>query len=355
MNYIPYQNIKENMLSRMKEEENFLPYIYSFFNFQDSQNNISCALNPLSGKGEQYIMSKEQEETLDSSAAELNVLADYYGDGEYEKYLSSSFNYYLEKYNVPENIRLFLPGAQTYTERASSLVIAMADLLYNYASFKKGKKEKVSRDINSLISMKSYFPSKYCVPVEEKLGEEITLLFSKEKKIRGNRFFCAPHNAALITNNRLEKGDIKTTEILDSLFHHGLVEENAKGLLALTARSELLSMINSYGVIYFRDIRKKGLDNALTSLKAEGAVEEWGFFLSPDETALLEYVLGSGYENSLSLFSYYTTGERNDEDKAERDYLLLLTIMTALTLKVIEEISLIPQTVVKSLTGHKTE
>ncbi len=355
MNYIPYLNIKENMLSRMKEEENFLPYIYSFFNFADSQNNISCALKPLSGKGEQYIMSKEQEEILDSSASELIAFAGYYGDGEYEKYLSSSFNYYLEKYNAPENLRLSLHGAQTYTQRASSLVISMADLLYNYASFKKGKKENVSRDINSLISMKSYFPSKYCVPVEEKLGEEIMLLFSKGMKISGNRFFCAPHNAELINKNRLGKDDIKTTEILDSLFHHGLVEENAKGLLSLTARSELLSMINSYGFIYFRDIRKKGLGNALSTLKAEGAVEEWGFFFSPDETAFLKYILGSGYENSLSLFSYYTTGESNDEEKAERDYLLLLTVMTALTLKVIEEISLIPQTVVKSFTGHKTE
>lgn len=355
MNYNPYQNTSENMLSRMKEEENFLPYIYSFFNFADRQNNISCALKPLSGKGEQYIMSREQEVILDSSAADLEAFADYYGDGEYEKYLSSSFNYYLEKYNAPESIRLSLPGARTYTERASSLVISMADLLYNYASFKKEKNEKVPRDMNSLISMKSYFPSKYCVVADDRLGEELRLLFSKEMKIRGKRFFCAPHNAALITKNRLRKDDIRTTEILDSLFEHGLIEENAKGLIALTARGELLSMINSYGVIYFRDIRKKGLGDALSTLKAEGAVEEWGYFLSPDETALLEYVLGSGYENSLSLFSYYTTGKRNDEQKAESDYLLLLTIMTALTLKVIEEISLIPQTVVKSLAGCKSE
>lgn len=87
MNYNPYQNTSENMLSRMKEEENFLPYIYSFFNFADRQNNISCALKPLSGKGEQYIMSREQEVILDSSAADLEAFADYYGDGEYEKYL----------------------------------------------------------------------------------------------------------------------------------------------------------------------------------------------------------------------------------------------------------------------------
>lgn len=355
MNFIPYQNTSENILSRMREEENFLPYIYSFFNFADRQNNISCALKPLSGKGKQYIMSKEQEEILESSAADLEAFVDHYGDGEYEKFLSSSLNYYLEKYNAPTGISVPLPGVQPYTERASSLVISMADLLYNYASFKKEKNEKVSRDIDSLISIKSYFPSKYYVPVRERLGEESRLLFSKEMKIRGNRFFCAPHNVALITNNRIRKEDIKTTEILDSLFEHGLVEENAKGFLALTARSELLSMINSYGVIYFRDIRKEGLGDALSSLKEEGAVEEWGFFLSPDETALLEYVLGSGYENSLSLFSYYTTEKRMDEEKAKSDYYLLLTVMTALTLKVIEEISLIPQSVVKSFKVHKTK
>ncbi len=353
MNYIPILNMEEDTLSRMKKEENFLPYIYSFFGFADSQNNISCAKKPLSGKGEEYRASKEQKELASSSVAVLWAFRDYYGDGEYEKYLSSSFNYYLGKYNAPAKISVSLPGTEPYTERAAAIALSMSRLLHSYASFKKSSYERITRDINSLISMKSYFTSKYYLPVEGKLGEEYSLLFSKEMKIRRKNTFQGPHNAAVIANNRIRKEDITTTEILESLFRYGLVEENEKGFLSLTARSELLSLINTYGVIYFRDIKKNGLQSALLSLREEGAVEESGMFFTPDETAFLEYVLGSGYKNSLSLFSYYTTEKRKDEEKAESDYMLLLSVMTALMLKTIEEISLIPQTVVKTLRNRK--
>ncbi len=354
MAYIPFIKLEEETLSRMKEAENFLPYIYTFFNFADHENNISCAVKPLSARGENYMMSNVQEEIIDSSLSVLGAFADYYGDGEFEKYISSSFNYYLEKYNAGSHIAVSLSGDQSFPARARAIVRSMADLLYNYASFKKGKDEKVSRSIDSLISIESYFPCKYYVPVGGKLEEEYRLLFSKEMKIRRKSSFYAPHNEAIITKNKLSRSDITTGGILDRLFDCALVEENAKGFLALTQKSELLSIINTYGVIYFRDIKKKGLEGTLSILRQEGAVEESGLFLSPDERALMNYVLGSGYENSLSLFSYYTSEKSVDEEKAESDYPLLLIIMTALMLKVMEEISLIPQTVVKSLKNSRS-
>lgn len=355
MIYTTDLNLGDKTLSLMKEAETCLPYIYSFFAFADRQNNIECAIKPLSAKGEKYKASKEQQEIIEALTSTLKEFEEYYGDGEYEKYFSSSFNYYLEKYNAPGSLQVRLPSPLKYTERAASLVRSISTLLYSYALFKKNKNEKIVRGIDSLISMKSYFPAKYYVPVEGKLDEENRLLFTKEMKIRRKNSFNGPHNAAVIGKHEIRRSEIRTTEILDSLFQYGLVEENEKGFLALTRKSELLSEINSYGVIYFRDIKRKGMENALLSLRDEGCVEESGMFFSPDERALLSYVLGSGYENSLSLFSYYTTEKRKDEEKAESDYLLLLSIMTAIMLKVLEEISIIPQTVVKSLKNRKSK
>lgn len=349
MRFVPFINMDVDTLERMKDAENFLPYLYTFFNFADSQNIISAAKSPLSTSGGRYTTSKNQEETINSNAVILEAFRDYYGDGEYERYLCSSFLHYLGEYNAPATLSVPLPSVVTYRERDALLVRSIAALISNYDSFKKRKSERTPSDINSLISIKSYFPSKYFVPAKGKLDEEMKLLFSKEMKMRGKRTFQPSGNAAIIENRKLKAADITTPDILTALFKKGLVEEDGKGFLVLTKKSELLSMINYFGVICSRDIQKRDLGLALEELKEAQVVLPSEKFFTPDEISFLEYVLGTRYENSLSLLYFYTMNQNVDEEKAHTDYLLLLSIMTAVMIKVMEEISLIPQTVIKRL------
>lgn len=343
MEYIPFLNLDKETFKNIKKDENLLPYLYTGFRFADCQGVMPISqggsVREESGK---YVMSNAQKETISRYSIMLSYMRDLWGEERMEEALSSSFLFYLKKYGAPDSLSYTISEEFSYTESLVCVAEEIKGLLYRY-SVLIGRKSR-SYSISDILDIDSYFPAKYYIQNGKALDSSISLLFDREQKIAGERKFQGENNYVLLTKRKLKTLDIKTDAILSSLIQEGLVEVDSDKVLSLTAKSKLLAVLKESGVITLRNAEKCGLMDELDALLSSGELKSYPKFLTKDEKTFLEYLLSDRYTNSLNIPAVCLDKEKEySERKAKENYIILLSVLIALSIKVIDEISSIKE------------
>ena len=342
MDYIPFLNLDRQTFENMRKDENLLPFLFAGYRFADSEAVIPIAVGGFLSDEGKYILSKDQKEKISRYSLLITQIRDLWGDDIFEESLSSSFSFYLKKYGAPEALSYSLTEEFSYTESLFRVAEKIRELLYLYSAA-IGRKSR-SGSVSDILDIDSFFPAKYYIENDGRLSPLLSLLFEKEQKLSGERKYQGENNYDLLTKRKLRKADIRTEEILSSLIDGGLVEVKADGVLALTAKSRLLGCIRFSGAVTLRSAENEGLGDELDALISSGELRPSPKFLAPAEKTFLEYLLTDRYKNSLNIPEVCLDEEKEySEKKARENYPILLSVLIGISIKVIDEISKIPE------------